>query len=193
MRLQLVALVTLATSAFAAPAPQPWCMRPAQPCWKLKRAVDAINKHAADTLPPHDGVQERAAATPTDLDLFAASAYDHLVHLAANASPDPDAFYEQHRLHSARRDDNQLRCAGDGAACWARGAEQSGEVEKRWCMRPAQPCWKTRRAAESILNAGQEDDDGASEECGADDGECANAKRHLDGLHQVAREIVKVF
>ncbi|KAJ4153832.1 hypothetical protein LMH87_010303 [Akanthomyces muscarius] len=146
-------------------------MRPAQPCWKLKRAVDAINKHAADTLPPHDGVQERAAATPTDLDLFAASAYDHLVHLAANASPDPDAFYEQHRLHSARRDDNQLRCAGDGAACWARGAEQSGEVEKRWCMRPAQPCWKTRRAAESILNAGQEDDDGASEECGADDGE----------------------
>lgn len=165
-------------------------MRPAQPCWKLKRSVDAFNEHAADT----DAVQERAETTTADLDLFAASAYDHLVHLAANASPDPDAFYEQHRLHSeAKRGDNQLRCASEGAACWARGAEQSGEVEKRWCMRPAQPCWKARRAAESILNSGQEDAEEEEEECGADDGECANAKRHLDGLHQVAREIVKVF
>ncbi len=181
MKLQLVALVTFATCAFA--APRPWCLRPSQPCWKLKRAVEAFNAPRSD-----EALQARSTG---DLDLFANAAYDQLVYIAAQSEPDPEAFYELHSIHNGKRDDNnnQLRCNGGDTGCWQRAVQGFNAVEKRWCLRPSQPCWKTKRAAELILSAR----DGAEEACGDDDDECTNAKRHLDGLQNVARDIIDAF
>ncbi|ATY63712.1 clock-controlled pheromone ccg-4 precursor [Cordyceps militaris] len=182
MKFEFAALLALAATGLAAPSP--WCTRPGQPCWKLKRAVEAVDAHAD------------AEAAADGMGLIASVAYDRLVELAAQGSPDPAAFYEQHRLQKSKRDVEAAAaiekrwCTRPGEPCWKRAVEEQDELSKRWCLRPGQPCWKAKRAAESVLEAGQED---STEECGEGDEQCSNAKRSLENLHQVARAIVEAF
>ncbi|OAA52838.1 mating pheromone precursor [Beauveria brongniartii RCEF 3172] len=176
MKLSLVMLATAATTVLA--APRPWCLRPGQPCWKLKRAVDALGEHASTPSPVDDAVP---AVGADNIGLFASGAHDRLVHLASQSSFDP-----------ADAAEFEKRWCMQNRKCWKRNADEHGELAKRWCLRPGEPCWKAKRAAESVLNAGQEEGDAQEQDCG-DDGECSVAKRHLDGLHHVARAIVEAF
>ncbi|KAM3481334.1 hypothetical protein MY5147_000725 [Beauveria neobassiana] len=193
MKLSLVMLATAAATVLA--APRPWCMRPGQPCWKLKRAVDALGEPAPSPVEPLDA---------DNIGLFASGAHDRLLHLASSdaANVDDEGAFEKRWCMQTPKcwklladEDGELSkrwCMRPGQPCWKRSVDEHGDLAKRWCMRPGQPCWKAKRAAESVLNAGQEDGDAQEQDCG-DDGECSVAKRHLDGLHHVARAIVEAF
>ncbi|KAM3437604.1 hypothetical protein NHJ13734_004556 [Beauveria thailandica] len=203
MKLSLVMLATAATTVLA--APRPWCLRPGQPCWKLKRAVDVLGEPASTPSPVDNNAVPAVGAD--NLGLFASGAHDRLLHLAAQASYDPAdadeaAAFERRwctqnpKCWKRNVDEHgQLAkrwCLRPGEPCWKRGVDEHGDLAKRWCLRPGEPCWKAKRAAESVLNAGQEEGDAQEQDCG-DDGECSVAKRHLDGLHHVARAIVEAF
>ncbi|KAM3503098.1 hypothetical protein MY11210_008836 [Beauveria gryllotalpidicola] len=238
MKLSLVVLATAATTVLA--APRPWCLRPGQPCWKVKRAVDALSEPAATPSPLENGAVPAVGAD--DVGLFASVAHDRLMYLAAQALSDPTSAYHKRSVEEGGDADEQSAfekrwcmqnpkcwkravdehgglskrwcllpaepcwkrsddengelakrwCLRPGEPCWKRSIDQQGELAKRWCLRPGEPCWKAKRAAESVLNAGQEEGDAQEQDCG-DDGECTVAKRHLDGLHHVARAIVEAF
>lgn len=199
MKLQfLLGAASIPCAVLAAPTPHPWCMRPSQPCWKIKRAVDALHGHStrATTTTTISGAnRETALAKATsDINIFAAAAFEHLSRLAAQTLAASDALPDPALTKNDKRD-APLWCLqqGEDAICWKRAAEQVSEVEKRWCMRPSQPCWKVKRAAESILDADDDDDGQTQQDCDADDSACSFAKRQLDDLHQVARAIVETF
>ncbi|OAA60883.1 clock-controlled pheromone ccg-4 precursor [Cordyceps fumosorosea ARSEF 2679] len=181
MKFELAALAAFAATALA--TPQPSCFRPAQPCWKLKRSVEAFDNSA------------HVARDAADIGVLGERAYDHLVELAARGAVDPRAFIAENG--NAKRDaeerdvDNEKRwCFRPAQPCWKRAVAEQDELAKRWCFRPAQPCWKAKRAAESILAARGDEDE---EACADGDEGCANAKRSLDELHLVARAIVEAF
>ncbi|KAJ6789901.1 hypothetical protein PWT90_03415 [Aphanocladium album] len=204
MKLLAILLFTAALGVLAAPAPRPWCMQPSQPCWKIKRAVEALDEHTtskAVVIQPAAGREAALAQATANINIFANAAFEHLAQLAAQAqaqtqtSSQPESFVEQHITQNGKRS-APLWCIekGEDALCWKRAVEQTSEIDKRWCLRPSQPCWKVKRAAESVLSARDEDNGAeAQEECAAGDAACLNAKRHLDDLHAVARTIIETF
>ncbi|TQW00915.1 hypothetical protein V2A60_001949 [Cordyceps javanica] len=191
MKFQIAAIAALAAGALAAPSPAPSAWS-----FKSKRAVEAFAEQADAPLTEAEAIAARGA---DDMGLIASAAYDHLVHLASQGAADPEAFYEMYHIQTggegqvqARAEAEKRWCLRPGHKCWKRSVEQQDELAKRWCFRPRQPCWKVKRAAEAILTARQ-GDDVAEEACADGDEQCSNAKRHLDNLHQAAREIVEVF
>lgn len=195
MHFAIIAIATVVSGVLAAPSPTPFCLRPMQPCWKVKRAVDAFSLASTRSTDDTDG---------GSLARYATAALDELTSIAADATTkageldrrgqDAATFLQTRELWCLQKDENSLAvCWKDGAG--KKAAEEQHSEEKRWCMGRVQPCWKARRAAESILQArGDEtDEDDASSPCEADGNICWKAKRDLAALHEVARSILEVF
>lgn len=262
MRLALVTALTITTCVLASPTPWPWCMRPSQPCWKVKRAVEAFDGAVSTISARHTSKNLETVHDDDSINFIASAAFDQLSDLVAQVSP-PESTVSKHSRsrdgsehtkglwclpgpakclpwdsiniddptgpphtnHDNNNKDDTIprkRWCGRsdvslGKRCWKdeykalaqrRKGDEEHEVEKRWCMRPSQPCWKAKRAAESILNAGQEDDESADaeevaedgdsgvearNECGVESSECWRAKRDLNDLYSMARAIVEMF
>lgn len=179
MKFTLATIAIMATSVLAAPAPEaapePWCMRPGQSCWKAKRAAEAFS----EAIRSSGGLQTRDAAA--DLSNLAGGAafsakraVNELANLAAISGFDPEAYYFGLGLDKEFHpdsDDKEKRdalpapwCMRPGQSCWKAKRDASADADavtedKRWCMRPGQSCWKAKRAAEAVLEAVGDDDE----------------------------------
>jgi hypothetical protein len=133
----------------------PWCMRPGMPCWKVKRTTDAF----ADAITDDSSIQARSHIYdypfgPGSPAFYANGAIDELASLAALSSSDAVAYYGSLNLPSdfdvaAENDTGALNkrwCMRPGMPCWKRSAgddeSDNHTEEKRRCMRPGMPCWK---------------------------------------------------
>lgn len=170
MKFSLAALAIAVTAVMAAPAPEaeaePWCLRPGQGCWKVKRAADAF----AEAIHSSGGLTERSPAAEWSNQVGGAAYMakrniNELANLIALAQNDPESFYQQLALENQLDQDtddtttNEKRsaepapepwCLRPGQGCWKRNADPVSE-DKRWCLRPGQGCWKAKRAAEAVL------------------------------------------
>lgn len=169
MKFTLAALAIAATAVMAAPAPEaepePWCLRPGEGCWKVKRAAEAF----AEAISSSGGISERSPAAEYS-NQYGGAAYmakrhlNEVANLIALSQNDPVSFYKQLELenqldHDTEGDKNEKRdaspapepwCLRPGEGCWKRGADAVSE-DKRWCLRPGEGCWKAKRAAEAVL------------------------------------------
>ncbi|KFA76124.1 hypothetical protein S40288_00271 [Stachybotrys chartarum IBT 40288] len=183
MKFLLVALAGLMTAA-AVPAPAPpdirsaWCVRPGQPCWKVKRAAEAFAEAISDAGPLEARAPEadvgimagRAAFAAkrslTDLSNLLARSTDNLGLAKDKRAPQnpwctrpgqPCWFTEgEDEPATEKRSPQNPWCTRPGQPCWFTDGEtnpESTEADKRWCTRPGQPCWKAKRAAEAVLAA----------------------------------------
>ncbi|KAG5926548.1 hypothetical protein E4U42_003170 [Claviceps africana] len=153
----LVALAAVGAHAAPSPEPEPWCWRIGEPCWKVKRVTEALT----EAIRSSGGLTERApeaeySNAPGGAAYKARRSVNELAHLAALTTRNPDEYVRGLGL------DEQF------------GAEARG-VEKRepdpWCFRIGEPCWKSKRAAEAVLNEIRSDD--AKDEAEADDAQHA--------------------
>ncbi|KAH7312598.1 hypothetical protein B0I35DRAFT_411302 [Stachybotrys elegans] len=154
MKFILVALA--ATLAAAAPEATPWCMRPGQSCWKVKRAAEAFADaiHATDLEARSPEAEASVISVSGEASRAARRSVVELANLIALAEAEPYLFYEGLDLDTkfptppdAPADDKVKREATPEAV----------EEDKRWCMRPGQSCWKAKRAAEAVVEAIEQD------------------------------------
>ncbi len=201
------AAIIAGVAAAPAPEPEPWCMRPGMPCWKVKRTTDAF----ADAITEDSSIQARSPVYdypfgPGSPEFYANGAIDELASLAALSSPDAAAYYGSLNLPSdfdvaAENDTGALDkrwCMRPGMPCWKRSTEELNSEDKRWCMRPGMPCWKAKRAAEAILEASDDatDAEGSTEgwgECDRPGQPCWKAKRDIYTLRSVAQTVADAF
>jgi hypothetical protein len=165
MKFVLLALVGMAA---AAPEATPWCIRPGQPCWKVKRAAEAFTESLSSSnaggllarAPEAAGGMAGRAAFAAKRSLGELAQYlaltqeDPYSYYTAFGFEDEDASAEETSTEE-KRDEDKRWCMRPGQPCWKRDAEANPEAvqeDKRWCMRPGQPCWKAKRAAEAVLD-----------------------------------------
>ncbi|KAG5956547.1 hypothetical protein E4U13_007792 [Claviceps humidiphila] len=182
MHVTSIVIALVASGAFAAPSPepQPWCWRPGQGCWKVKRAADAF----AEAIQSSSSIVARAPETENG---NSARALNELAHLVALTARDPSEFYDGLGLEkksvdvdatkAARAVLDEIRdvsheeessaappsphtfppeCEGPRVLCWKK---READPEP-WCWRPGQGCWKAKRdlhalevAARAIIEA----------------------------------------
>ncbi|KAG6036512.1 hypothetical protein E4U41_005631 [Claviceps citrina] len=169
----VLALAAVAAHAAPSPEPQPWCYRPGEPCWKVKRVADAF----AEAIKSSGGLRERTpeaeySNAPGGAAYNAKRSLNELAHLAALTARNPDEYYNDLGLENEFEADEgavdkrapEPWCYRPGEPCWKRDAtpDDVPTKDKRWCYRPGEPCWKTKRAADAVLKAIRSDD-GAAE------------------------------
>ncbi|KHN97959.1 clock-controlled pheromone ccg-4 precursor [Metarhizium album ARSEF 1941] len=172
MRITSAVLALAAAGAHAAPAPAPapaaeavpWCWRPGEPCWKVKRVAEAFS----ESLKSSGALKERApeaeySNSPGGAAYTAKRSLNELAHVAALTAREPAEFYRDLELEARFGADEGLDkreatpdpwCWRPGMPCWKRDSsnEPVPMKDKRWCNRPGEPCWKAKRAAEAVMS-----------------------------------------
>ncbi|KAG5976501.1 hypothetical protein E4U55_007296 [Claviceps digitariae] len=171
MHITSVVLALAAVGAHAAPSPEPepWCYRPGQPCWKVKRVAEAFS----EAITSSGGLKERApeaeySNAPGGAAYKARRSVTELAHLAALTARNPDEYFRSLGLdeqfeaeaRGIEKREPDPWCYRPGEPCWKRdaSADDIPTKDKRWCYRPGEPCWKSKRAADAVLNAIRSDD-----------------------------------
>ncbi|KAF7559868.1 hypothetical protein G7046_g4278 [Stylonectria norvegica] len=111
--------------------PEPWCIRPGQPCWKRDPQPDAdpADKDKRWCIRPGQPCWKAKRAAEAVLE----------------AVGDSDETAEYDPAYFSKRSAEPW-CIRPGQPCWKRSAEAGENLEeKRWCIRPGQPCWKAKR------------------------------------------------
>lgn len=160
MHVTSIVLALAAAGAYAAPAPaaeaSPWCWRPGQPCWKVKRVAEAFS----ESIKSSGALKERTpeadySNSPGGAAYKIKRSLNELAHVASLTAREPAEYYRDLGLETRfaadegldKRDtaaeDKRQWCGGPGEPCWK---------DKRWCNAPGQPCWKAKRAAEAVIN-----------------------------------------
>jgi hypothetical protein len=82
-----------------------WCVKPGQPCIKVKRAAEAMAEAFAEAAPAPEAGAEAAAAAwcvkPGQPCIKAKRAAEALAAAVAEAMPNPEAFYESLKMRDA--------------------------------------------------------------------------------------------
>ncbi|KAI6331367.1 hypothetical protein MCOR30_004866 [Pyricularia oryzae] len=135
-----------------------WCPRRGQPCWKVKRAVDAFAsamhsneaRDVATTTSPSDGhlTARDLSHLPGGAAYNAKRSVNALAALLASTQYDPEAFYNDLYLDRYFDPDTSVDTKAvdekpDAEAKTEKRDEEGGHLEARqWCPRRGQPCWK---------------------------------------------------
>ncbi|KID90822.1 pheromone precursor [Metarhizium guizhouense ARSEF 977] len=160
MHIASIVLALAAAGAYAAPAPaaeaSPWCWRPGQPCWKVKRVAEAFS----ESIKSSGALKERTpeaeySNSPGGAAYTIKRSLNELAHVASLTAREPAEYYRDLGLETrfaadegldkrdAVAEDKRQWCWQPGQPCWK---------DKRWCGAPGQPCWKAKRAAEAVIN-----------------------------------------
>ncbi|OAA43713.1 clock-controlled pheromone ccg-4 precursor [Metarhizium rileyi] len=170
MHITSVVLALAAAGAYAAPAPAPdaeaapWCWRPGQPCWKVKRVADAFSESIKSSGMLKERTPEAEYSnSPGGAAYKTKRSLNELAHLASLTAREPSEYYRDLGLDTRFNADQGLEsreasaepwCWRPGQPCWKRDASSDPIPikDKRWCQRPGHDCWKAKRAAEAVIN-----------------------------------------
>ncbi|KIE00973.1 pheromone precursor, partial [Metarhizium majus ARSEF 297] len=160
MHIASIVVALVAAGAYAAPAPaaeaSPWCWRPGQPCWKVKRVAEAFS----ESIKSSGALKERTpeaeySNSPGGAAYTIKRSLNELAHVASLTAREPAEYYRDLGLETrfaadegldkreAAEEDKRQWCWQPGQPCWK---------DKRWCGAPGQPCWKAKKAAEAVIN-----------------------------------------
>ncbi|KAK2611454.1 hypothetical protein N8I77_004792 [Diaporthe amygdali] len=139
------------------PAPEAWCQSKGEPCWKVKRAADALT----ESLHSSGGYKASRGADISNYQGGAAyhakRSFEELANLVASAFPDPDALYEALGLGDHFGPDSNLTEAdGQGepvdpesrppadpsSAAPLVARDGAAAIDPRWCRWKGEGCWK---------------------------------------------------
>lgn len=134
-----------------APEPQPWCLRPGEPCWKAKRAVEVF----ANSVRSAGGIQARSdesdiSNAPGGAAYAAKRAVNELANVVALSSENPAEYYASLGLHEQfeadegvtekRETAEEAWCKRIGQPCGIYKEEKRETSAEAWCKRIGQPC-----------------------------------------------------
>ncbi|KAK8929772.1 hypothetical protein H634G_01641 [Metarhizium anisopliae BRIP 53293] len=177
MHVTSIVLALAAAGAYAAPAPapapeaSPWCWRPGQPCWKVKRVAEAFS----ESIKSSGALKERTpeadySNSPGGAAYKIKRSLIELAHVASLTAREPAEYYRDLGLETRFAADEGLDkrqwCGSPGEPCWKDKRDAVAEdkrqwcggpgepcwKDKRWCGAPGEPCWKAKRAAEAVIN-----------------------------------------
>ncbi|TLS30223.1 hypothetical protein PpBr36_03753 [Pyricularia pennisetigena] len=141
-----------------------WCPRRGQPCWKVKRAVEAFvsaihsneARDVATTTSPSDGhlTARDLSHLPGGAAYNAKRSVNALAALLASTQDDPEAFYNDLYLDRYFDPDTSVQAKAVDEKPAADADADAPKTEKpdegaapllearQWCPRRGQPCWK---------------------------------------------------
>ncbi|OAQ71329.1 clock-controlled pheromone ccg-4 precursor [Pochonia chlamydosporia 170] len=156
-----------------------WCHRPGQSCWKAKRAAEAVVRAVEDDS--HDDGGDAGSGNEGGHFPDICNGPGILCWKKRSAAPNPDAEPEA-------EPEAEPWCWRPGQPCWKRSASPDPAPKPEpWCWRPGQSCWKAKREAEP------KPDPEAEPWCWRPGQPCWKAKRDLQALHVAARNILNTF
>ncbi|KAL2201618.1 hypothetical protein CC79DRAFT_1281974 [Sarocladium strictum] len=141
----------------ALPEAEPWCDKPGQPCWKVRRDADPEAEPWCDK--PGQSCWKNKRAEENDKrwcdkkgqSCWKAKRAAEAV-LEALAERDAEAFETKpfDPAHFAKREAEPW-CDKKGQSCWKREAVAEAEVDP-YCMRPGAACWAAKRDVEAMAS-----------------------------------------
>ncbi|TPX15536.1 uncharacterized protein E0L32_004234 [Thyridium curvatum] len=173
--MRFTSVLALVASASAVAMPEPpsskdargWCPIRGQPCWKVKRAAEALTEalavradeghpavRAVGPAADHarravESLAAAVAAVTDDPEAYIAALY---LDEAFPQGGDEDAAVEKRGPSAVDAVEERGWCPIRGQPCWKK--TRRGEQEARgWCPIRGQPCWKAKRAAGAVIDA----------------------------------------